>query len=211
MKSLDDSARNSTFEEVEKWFSRSFGLGREEIRTLQWNRSNTIGLAKASCDYCNGLGTRINRGQEVPCSCIFRAIFRACYHRFRECAALGSHTSTVTFEPCRGPLGRRVYSRKREEFGADFCLVSRRMLNDIDYKIFRFHYLLGADWKLCCRQTGMDRGDFFHRVYRIEEKLGRIFVELRPYPLYPISEYFGGVVERKRPTFDDREPLPLSA
>jgi hypothetical protein len=37
----------------------------------------------------------------------------------------------------------------------------------------------------------MDKGDFFHRVYRIEEQLGRVFRDLKPYPLFPLYEYFG--------------------
>jgi hypothetical protein len=62
---------------------------------------------------------------------------------------------------------------------------------------------LGADWKLCCRQLGMDRGNFFHAVYRIEQRLGRIFAELEPYALYPLDEYFGSTV-RRQPV----QPLP---
>ena len=88
---------------------------------------------------------------------------------------------------------------KREEFMADFCLVSRRALDDFEYKIFRYHYLLGADWRLCCRQLKMDRGDFFHTLYRIEAKLGRIYAELEPYPLYPLREYFNGVTMNDTP------------
>ena len=38
----------------------------------------------------------------------------------------------------------------------------------------------------------MDRGNFFHAVYRIEQKLGRIFRELEPYPLFPVDDYFHG-------------------
>ena len=150
---------------------------------MQWNRSNTIGIAKNSCTYCSGNGTRLVRnGKEVPCNCVFRAIFRACYNRFRDCVAKGTHTSTVTLELCYGREGRRTYSRKREEFIADFSLVSRRELDEFESKIFRFHFLLGADWKLCCRQMRIDRGTFFHTIYRIEQKLGRTFAELRPYP-----------------------------
>ena len=52
-------------------------------------------------------------------------------------------------------------------------------------------YLLGADWKLCCRILKIDKGDFFHKVYRIEEILGQTFLELKPYPLFPLYEYFG--------------------
>ena len=168
---------------------------------MQWNRSNSIGIAKNSCAYCSGNGTRLVRnGKEVPCNCVFRSVFRACYGRFRECVAKGAHTSTVTLELCRGREGRCTYSRKREEYMADFCLVSRRMLDDSDYKIFRFHFLLGADWKLCCRQLKVDRGNFFHTIYRIEQQLGRAFAELKPYALFPLDEYFGGTVRRVEPS-----------
>jgi hypothetical protein len=97
-----------------------------------------------------------------------------------------------------GGEGRRSYSRKREEYCADFCLVSRRTLDDAEYTLFKYHFLLGADWKLCCRQLKVDRGNFFHMVYRIEQKLGKVFCELQPYALYPINEYFGGVIQRNR-------------
>ena len=75
-------------------------------------------------------------------------------------------------------------------FRSDFLLVSRRSLSQAEYDIFNYHYLLGANWRLCCRRLDMDRGGFFHEVYRIEEKLGRIYRELQPYGLYPLDEYF---------------------
>ncbi|MBV9034527.1 MAG: hypothetical protein JO182_08535 [Acidobacteriaceae bacterium] len=89
---------------------------------------------------------------------------------------------------------------KNEEFVADFCLVSRRTLDEKQYQLFKFHYLLGADWKLCCRRLGMERGAFFHEAYRIEQKLGRTFRELEPFALFPLDEYFGstGRQESKR-------------
>ena len=167
---------------------------------MQWNRSNTIGLARQSCTLCHGHGIRtIRKATEVPCNCVFRSIFRACYNRFRECESLGERISPVTLELCRGTEGHRVYSRKREEYICDFDLVSRRALRGAEQQLFRFHFLLGADWKLCCRQLHMERGEFFHSVYHIEEKLGRIFAELRPYALYPLDEYFGGNVRRGEP------------
>ncbi|HUB83990.1 MAG TPA: hypothetical protein VMB03_34580 [Bryobacteraceae bacterium] len=123
---------------------------------------------------------------------MFRAIFRVCYRRFRECIALGAHTNPVTWERCGGPTGYRAYSRKREEYMADFCLVSKRTLEEIENRVFRLHFLLGADWRLCCRRLGLDRGTYFHVIYRIENRLGRVFAELVPYPLYPVAEYFNG-------------------
>ena len=96
----------------------------------------------------------------------------------------------VVLEPVRGKDRKYFYSRKDEEYMADFLLVSRRTLDPADYRIFKYHFLFGADWRLCCRQLKMDRGDFFHAVYRIEQVLGRTFRELQPYGLYPLDEYF---------------------
>jgi hypothetical protein len=62
----------------------------------------------------------------------------------------------------------------------------------MEYELFRYHFILGADWKLCTRKVGIDRGNFFHAVYRIEQKLGRVFRELEPYPLFPLDDYFHG-------------------
>jgi hypothetical protein len=45
----------------------------------------------------------------------------------------------------------------------------------------------------------MERGDFFHAVYRIQRKLGRIYRELAPYALFPLDEYFGGSVRSSVP------------
>jgi hypothetical protein len=134
------------------------------------------------------------RGKERPCNCVFRAIFRACYQRFRDCASREAYIGRVSLEFCRGKDRRRTYGRKSEEYMADFCLVSKRYLDDFEHKIFRFHFLLGADWKLCCRQLGIDRGTFFHTVYRIEQRLGRVFRELEPYGLFPLDEYFAGAI-----------------
>jgi hypothetical protein len=128
----------------------------------------------------------------VPCPCVLRAIFRACYNRYRDCLVNGAQTGTVTLEFCPGKEGRRNYCRKKEEFVADFELISRRALSEQDHRFFRLHFLWGCDWKFCCRRLGIDRGNFFHAIYRIEQQLGQIFAELRPYPLYPLDEYFGG-------------------
>jgi hypothetical protein len=175
---------------------------------MQWNRSNVLGLAKVSCCTCHGYGLRVvHQKREVPCHCVFRAIFRACYNRFRDCVANGAQTSSVSLEYFPNTEGRRTYSRKKEEFIADFCLVSRRELDEELYRIFKFHFLLGADWRLCCRRLGMDRGNFFHAVYKIEQQLGRVFASLKPYSLYPLDQYFGGTIRKE--AFDPLPPPPV--
>jgi len=125
--------------------------------------------------------------------------------------AKGPHTSTVTLEFCGGAEGHRTYSRKREEFMADFCLISQRVLDETEHRIFRFHFLLGADWKLCCRQLHIDRGSFFHHVYRIQQKLGRAFAEVEPYALFPLDDYFSGMIRKPCAPASRLGPVPLRA
>src|ERR1044071_7469070 len=182
----------------------------EERYYMFWNRSNAIGLALASCTHCGGHGIRqLRRRGEAPCNCVFRSVFRACYARFREYAIEGAQIGSVSMEMTPGPSGYRVYSRKREEFMADFCLVAQKVLTEEEYKVFRYFFLLRANWKLCSRFTGLDRGNCFHAIYRVEEKLGRHFAELQPYPLYPVDEYMGATVRTSR-VERSTEAFPLS-
>jgi hypothetical protein len=81
---------------------------------------------------------------------------------------------------------------------ADFYLVARRTLAEDEFRIFRYHFILGADWKLCCQRMGINRGAFFHAIYRIEQKLGREYREIRPYALFPPDEYFGGTIRKAK-------------
>ena len=167
---------------------------------FEWNRSETIAAAKETCTHCQGLGLRgrtTRQGPEAPCNCVLREIFRSCHSRFRYCIEKEKHMSHARLEIIGGQDRRPVWGRKDEEYIADFCLVSRRILDEFEYRIFRFHFLLGAEWRLCCRQLKMDKGDFFHSVYRIQQKLGRAFRELTPYPLFPLDEYFGAVVRKE--------------
>ncbi len=166
---------------------------------FDWNHTEILALAKESCTQCQGYGLRRSsrKGPASPCNCVLRGIFRACYARFRQCVAKQQHVSTVRLEQVGGKDRRMTWGRKDEEYVADFCLVSRRVLDEEEYRTFKFHYLLGADWKLCCRRLNMDRGTFFHHVYRIQQKLGKVFRELEPYALYPLDEYFGGTIRRE--------------
>jgi hypothetical protein len=102
--------------------------------------------------------------------------------------------SKISLEFIPGRDRNLSWGRKDEEYMADFVLVSRRTLSESEYQVFRFHYLLGSDWRFCCRRLKMDRGNFFHAVYRIQQKLGRTFRELEPYSLFPLDEYFHGTV-----------------
>ena len=160
---------------------------------MDWSRSETLALAMHQCTHCRGSGLRLGRKNVLaPCNCVLRAIFRACYRRFVTCATQEKHLSRIGLEAQIGRQRSSTWGRKDEEYIADFCLVARRSLDDFEYRLFRYHFLLLADWKLCRRKLGMERGNFFHAIYRIEQKLGRIFRELEPYPLFPLDEYFHG-------------------
>ncbi|MDQ6678057.1 MAG: hypothetical protein M3Z09_12250 [Acidobacteriota bacterium] len=116
--------------------------------------------------------------------------------------------SKVTLVNCSGKDGKRIWARKDEDYIADFCLVSKRSLTEFEYRIFRFHFLLGADWRLCCRKLNMERGNFFHAVYRIQQTLGKIYRELEPFALFPLDEYFGGTITKSLPKVSNLVVMP---
>jgi hypothetical protein len=167
---------------------------------MEWTRSETLALAMSQCTQCHGMGLRAGRGPDsAPCNCVFRTIFRLCFEQFRLCLKRDKPFSRAVLEYNPRSNKRQTFGLKEEEYIADFCSVSRRSLTDEEYLIFRYHFLLGADWKLCCRKLGMDRGSFFHMVYRIQQRLGRRFRELQPYPLFPLDEYFNGTMRNELP------------
>jgi hypothetical protein len=146
---------------------------------------------------------------------VLRAIFQACYRRFVDCAGQNSGYSRVSLEKGASHSRSGGWGRKDEEYVADFCLIAKRTLTEEEYKIFRYHFLLGADYNLCCRKLQMDRGLFFHAVYRIKRKLGKAFRETEPYPLYPLEEYFEGewkehsaILPQTHPENSKRNPYP---
>jgi hypothetical protein len=167
---------------------------------MEWTHSETIGLSNVRCAKCEGTGLRpgIHRNGKAPCNCVLRNIFRACLKRFYFCAANEPYRSKVTLMPCQGLDVNCTWTRTSEDYMADFYLVARRELDEQEFRIFRFHFLLGADWKLCCRHLAIDRGTFFHAIYRIEQKLGRAYREIRPYSLFPTDEYFGGTIRKAK-------------
>ena len=177
---------------------------------MEWTRSETLALAAPGCSTCLGLGLRTGRHEAThPCNCVLRAIFRACFDYFRDCVSREKYISRVTLDPVPGKDHKGSWGRKSEEFAADFCLISKRILTEHEYGIFRYHFLLGADWKLCCRKLRMDRGNFFHAVYRMEQKLGRVFRELEPYSLYPINDYLHGPVKGVTSCLSDNKVVPI--
>jgi len=159
---------------------------------MEWNRNDLARLALPSCSSCGGFGVVEAKGEVVPCKCALRAAFRVRHARFRQCVDVGKYRGRVSFERnASGRSNRGAWGRKEEEFMADFSLVARRSLDASHYRLFRYHFLLGADAKLCCKRLSISNGAFFHAIYRIESVLGYVFMTLEPYALYPPRDYFG--------------------
>lgn len=174
----------------------------EGVDRVIWDRKKTLALASHDCVYCNGLGlkTRKRSGEMQPCGCVLRMVFNTVVGRYRYIQQTQARSSYCTPMMIKhGREHKRVWSRANEEFCADFYLVAKRSLDGQEWKIFETHILARNDWRHCTRILGMDRGNFFHAVYRIQQKLGRIFMALRPYALFPIDEYFAGAVSEKTP------------
>lgn len=173
-----------------------------------WSRSETLCLANEQCSLCHGIGLRLGRAALSPCNCVLRAIFRICYNRYREIAEKEKYLSRPTLE-VSSQKRRTLWGRRDEEYLADFYLVSKRNLTAPEWDLFRFYFLLDVDWKLCAEKLKLDRGNFFHAVYRIEQRLGRIFRDLEPFPLFPLDEYFSPARAIVQPTPPPRRPVPV--
>lgn len=164
-----------------------------------WTRGRCIGVASVDCVFCRGYGIRKAQGKEdKPCGCVFRAIFRACYKRFRNILHNEAQPGRLSLSATNRAAGRALnYGFPKQEYCADLYLVTKRSLTAEEWKVFDAHYLMGGDWKFCAEKIGIDKGKFFHLLYVIQEKLGRIYAELKPHALYPIDEYFQGMLAKR--------------
>ncbi|MBV9771345.1 MAG: hypothetical protein JOZ32_17375 [Bryobacterales bacterium] len=169
------------------------------IRQLEapWTERDCVALALVTCNRCFGAGSYPSGlpGRLTVCNCVLRAVFRACYEKWRNIAKdqLDSRIGSAASSRIGSRrTGRRAWfwARPSEEYRADFELIARRTLDASHYAIFRLHFLDELDWRVCCKRLGIDRGNFYHSVYRIQERLGRAYREAAPYALFPVYDYF---------------------
>jgi hypothetical protein len=162
---------------------------------MEWQKEDVLVLANGKCSVCGGTGLRtirkrtkysantrllstLNKKREycVPCECVLRKIFHICYDHFIQ-----------TYYSARN-IG---WARNKEEFIADFWITTKRSLSEFEFHLFYHHFILEEDYNKCCLLFDINKGKFFNTIYSMEQKLGRIYKELRPYALYPIYEYYG--------------------
>lgn len=146
-------------------------------------------LAAQGCARCFGLGYRFGRGaQLVACGCVLRAAFDHVHWRYRR---IGRELSGARLTQEAGAHGP-TWSMKNADFCADFAVLAKRTLGEdsLSYVIFKLHFLDCCDWKVCARRMRINRGHFFHAVYRIKEKVGAALLGTLPFALYPTDSYF---------------------
>lgn len=165
----------------------------KQVKSTIWTHEMVFGLAEVRCAYCHGVGlNRLGR----PCPCVLRAIFRTCANKYLRVRDEAGRYSQITYGLVALNLGAarrangRIYSFKAVEFVSDFDIIARRTLSERQRRILYDHIL--GDWRAreLAPRLGLDRGNFFHEVYRIMANLGRAFAETKPYPLYPVGQYF---------------------
>lgn len=139
-----------------------------------WTEERARVLASPRCAGCGGSGLRAIAGDIQACGCVLRRVFRACFWRYLECIE----------RP-------RRFGPKNEDFISDFELVGLRALgDDKERAIFRLVFVSGVDDQTSAERVGLARNEFQAFVRRIQEKAGRAFREVKPYPLFPTGAYF---------------------
>lgn len=180
-------------------------LQNEFSRSSSW-----LALAVPGCATCGGRGL----DGEDHCACILRKMCRAVVRCVRDLEARKGAIRPIPLDLTSVPQGRRITGIRAVEYIADVHNAARAVLNATDFFLFRHHMLAGHEWRWCCARLGLTRGNCFHRLYVIEARLGRCFLELVPYPLFPVSTYWDTRLEKVQPcpvpeTTSRRDPGPL--
>lgn len=133
-------------------------------------------LASEKCKLCSGWGmVATYHGGHRLCYCVYRQIFRACL--------------SVCLEIEAQPVTQ--WGSVATEYCADVRAIAKRILSAIAFRLFELYHLGEAEYLDCLRQLpGLDRGVFWHHVYKIERELG---MEFQRAGLYPAHRYFGQV------------------
>lgn len=136
-------------------------------------RTEHIAMAATGCYPCYGTGLKTPDSSQAQalCYCVYRRIFRAVLHKVREIATGAHLLPQISLRETSRPTGRTNTGHMRENYSADVFLAAKRALNPSDWRIFRYHYLLGADAGLCARKLGMDRNTFALRRTELNNAL----------------------------------------
>ncbi len=156
---------------------------------MQWNPHQAALLAGRDCLLCQAFGVRPG-APLLLCDCVYRAVFRTCLAKFRQCAKTDPYRRLVTFDRnLRGVDRRLTWARRNEDYCADFHAAGRRVLPENLYRVFSFYHLLGAHWTLVRKRLGVPRSSLFACTAEVELRVGRELAHMVPYSLFPPHEY----------------------
>lgn len=167
---------------------------------------NFYHLALISCSKCYGRGFVIGRdlATEFLCPCVARKIFHTVLARrdyFYESGKITQINYTQMEYKAYGDSSNAgvytVYGIMNLEYCIDFEILARHSLSETQFLIFKLRYLQKKNFKVCCKRARLSRGNFFHMCYIIEQKVGLAALALKPYPLFPISDYFDQRLNRR--------------
>ncbi len=167
---------------------------RYPVRTFDWDRGEVLSLARGNCPFCFGLG--FNRGYKIwhttgaPCICVLRRIFKQCYQKYRELRNTSLTNSHLSLEYLTNAA--RFNPFKDRDFVVDFETLGGKGLCLEEREIFILHYIRGYPYYTICAKKGYSKYRYFQYIIRIEAILAQVFRSIRPYPLFPIDEYFSG-------------------
>jgi len=139
---------------------------------MQWSRSNSIGLAQASCTHCQGLGMRLVRNGKgsalrLRISCGFSHLFQP----FRQFAWKGNTPARFLWN-LRRPRWPAVPIRASGRYMADFAWLAAGCWT-ITNTDFPNSLSAGADWRLCCASCSWIAAALsFHLPHRAETGTG---------------------------------------
>jgi len=171
---------------------------------MEWTPPIAARLARPGCPECYGTGLpgipKLSVGPShqagpVPqgnrlCTCVYRAVFRACYRRFVHCGNLDPSLRRVSYERTLRAVDRTItWARRNEDFRADFHGCGRRVLPKHLYQLFSFYHLHGAKMEMVCRRLGLGDRRAWEYVGEIETLVGREIAHLQPYSLFPPRGY----------------------
>ena len=138
------------------------------------------------------------------CTCVYRAVFRACHRRFVQCGKLDPSLRRVGYERILRGVDRTVsWVRRNEDFRADFHGCGTRVLPKHLYQFFSFYYLHGAKIEIVCRRLGTCGRHARRWMVEIETLVGREIAHLQPYSLFPPRGYMMPAGRGRQATTDE--------
>ncbi len=167
---------------------------------MKWTPRQAALLASPACPACQGLGAP-TADPALLCRCVYRAVFRSCYAKFRRCATADAFGRRVSYDPNPRGVDRHMsWARRNEDYCADFHAAGRRVLPYHLYRIFAYFHLHGASLELVCKRLRIERRAVLYAITDIEVAVGRELAHMRPYSLYPPRDYMQIVISGERST-----------